>query len=548
MAYGVHDLQIVGITVKTILSLQISHVPGEHGKLELTADLGDSNMDFPIHETGSGQRITLFGKKDNRNDIIFSGIITNLSVESMGKNYHVKITAMTHSYLMDIKKKSRSFQDISMTYGDLIQQIVQEYANAECQILFNDMPLGEIAIQYEETDWQFVKRILSILNVPLVCSEVRENLCIYAGVSKIPEKICVISVETVYKDAEALEYWIENGKSVKDSDFITYGLKLDNHIALYSEVSYRGQELIVGRVDYITEGSTLYEIITLQKMNGIMQKTIYPTELVGTALEGTIIDVKGEKVQIHLRIDDEYQGYDCYWFPFSTPSASSDGSGWYCMPEKGDKVRIYFPSKRTGDVIAISAVSTYAPPQPAGAGRSNPPAGGHSGGSSDSGGDFSGVSSGGGSSFSGGGFGGSSSNSGGNLSGVGYGGAAGAVKDQASADAQAKKQDSKDKMGDPATKYLRTISGQEVKLSPKGIEVICCGNSAKIEILKSGRINLYSQNSILLRAKRNLTMQSNYMINMEAKDNLDMKSSMGGSLCLDKKGNIVIGGTEVYLN
>lgn len=36
MAYGIHDLELKGLQVKTILSVHISHKPGEHGVMELT--------------------------------------------------------------------------------------------------------------------------------------------------------------------------------------------------------------------------------------------------------------------------------------------------------------------------------------------------------------------------------------------------------------------------------------------------------------------------------------------------------------------------------
>lgn len=48
-----------------------------------------------------------------------------------------------------------------------------------------------------------------------------------------------------------------------------------------------------------------------------------------------------------------------YWFKFSTMSASTDGSGWYCMPEIGDSVRAYFPTKDEDEAFAVSAVSGY---------------------------------------------------------------------------------------------------------------------------------------------------------------------------------------------
>lgn len=258
---------------------------------------------------------------------------------------------------MDIKKKARSFQDTSMTYGALVSQIVGEYPGAECQILFADVPLGEIAVQYQETDWQFLKRMLSALHVPLVCSEVRENLCIYAGTAQIPACMDVISVESAWKDMDVLAYWKEIGEKITDTDVIGYRIKLDNRIPLYSDTTFRSRQLTAEKIEYLTIGSTVYEFVTLRRKSGILQKPIYPMQLVGTAFEGTVKEVQGENMKIHLQIDDAYPGDDCYWFPFSTPSASSDGSGWYCMPEVGDRVRVYFPSKRTGDVIAISAVN-----------------------------------------------------------------------------------------------------------------------------------------------------------------------------------------------
>lgn len=97
----------------------------------------------------------------------------------------------------------------------------------------------------------------------------------------------------------------------------------------------------------------------LQNKQGLKVKKQYPMHLIGVALEGSIVDTKADKVLVHLDIDPAFQKSRGYWFPYSTMSASSDGSGWYCMPEKGDVVRVYFPSKYTAQAIALSAVSNY---------------------------------------------------------------------------------------------------------------------------------------------------------------------------------------------
>jgi hypothetical protein len=44
--------------------------------------------------------------------------------------------------------------------------------------------------------------------------------------------------------------------------------------------------------------------------------------------------------------------------------ASEDGSGWYCMPELGDRARIGFPDLNDGNAYASSAVSTYSESDP----------------------------------------------------------------------------------------------------------------------------------------------------------------------------------------
>lgn len=556
MAYGLHDLELTGLQIKTILSVHVIHKPGEHGVMELTADLGEENGDFPIHETESCQKIALFEKRDGKRNPIFCGVVTGLEVQSVGKSYHVKVKAYTYSYLMDIKRKSRSFQDTSMTMGTLASQIAGEYGG-EPQILFPDRAIGEIAVQYDETDWQFLKRMLSTWHIPIVCSEVREGICLYLGTAQIPARQDLFSVEKTWKDLDEMSYWQEAGEGAADEAFIAYRLQLDNHVPLYALVSYRGRSLTAAEIEYKTIGSTVYEFSTLKKKEGILQRTIYPMKLVGSALEGTILNIKGEKVQIHLKIDDGYQGNDCYWFPFSTPSASSDGSGWYCMPEKGDQVRIYFPSKKTGEVIAISAVSTYESPaaNAAGGEKSSAPAQGGmpgSGSSSSHGGSsYGGNSGGGGSSGGGSGSFSGSGSGGGGYSSAGYGGAmagAGAGAALKAGGADTAEDAGKDKMGDPATKYLRVPSGQQIKLAPDGIKILCSGGSVKIEVLKSGKINISASDSIQIAAKNDITLKAKYSMKVQCSKTAYLASQMGGSIYMNEEGKLIIQGTEVHVN
>ncbi|MBX4263002.1 phage tail protein, partial [Clostridium estertheticum] len=45
------------------------------------------------------------------------------------------------------------------------------------------------------------------------------------------------------------------------------------------------------------------------------------------------------------------------WFSYSTVYSSPDGTGWYCMPEVGDVIRLYFPDNEEKNAYAISSAN-----------------------------------------------------------------------------------------------------------------------------------------------------------------------------------------------
>ena len=76
--------------------------------------------------------------------------------------------------------------------------------------------------------------------------------------------------------------------------------------------------------------------------------------LSGVSLEGTVTGVKGTSVTLTIH-KDECSGAG-RWFPYATVYSSPDGSGWYCMPEKGDRVRLYFPSEDADEAYVLNAM------------------------------------------------------------------------------------------------------------------------------------------------------------------------------------------------
>lgn len=82
----------------------------------------------------------------------------------------------------------------------------------------------------------------------------------------------------------------------------------------------------------------------------------YNSFLSGVSINGIITDVSRNMVQADLEADALVSYKSKYFFPFSTVAASPDGSGWYCMPQKGDRMRVFFPTDDETDGYAIANI------------------------------------------------------------------------------------------------------------------------------------------------------------------------------------------------
>ncbi len=70
---------------------------------------------------------------------------------------------------MDIQVKKRSYPNAHRTYEDLVTALVRKYAYGDLiDTLTHDAKLDAFVLQYEETDWAFLKRLASRFGSVLV--------------------------------------------------------------------------------------------------------------------------------------------------------------------------------------------------------------------------------------------------------------------------------------------------------------------------------------------------------------------------------------------
>jgi len=359
MAYTATQIVIAGIAVTEIHELKLSCQAGEHAVLKLSGYVGENTGESTLHELKEYSEITVHINIDGSRRILFSGVITNVKITGKSQTDYLEIEAKSKSFIMDIKKKSRSFQNTNMTIGELVSEIMKDYPESDIKLSIPDKPIGEIAVQYRETDWEFVKRVLSVIHIKIACNQTSNRIQLYAGIPSGEVKQQGSINREILKEMGVYDYWLQEGMDVSDTDFLIYTIETNEMVQIFDQIKYKERDFVVRSTTYEMVKGMLNCICELQRKQGIMEPVKYPMHLIGVALKGKIVDAAGEKVKVHLEIDEGRKSQNVYWFPFSTLSASPDGSGWYYMPEKGDQIRVCFPSKHMKDVIAISAVSTY---------------------------------------------------------------------------------------------------------------------------------------------------------------------------------------------
>lgn len=79
-------------------------------------------------------------------------------------------------------------------------------------------------------------------------------------------------------------------------------------------------------------------------------------EMAGCALSAKVTRVEEDKVQVAIMGDENMEQDINIWYPYATVYSTPDGTGWYCMPEPGDMVRLTVPQQQERDAFVVSSV------------------------------------------------------------------------------------------------------------------------------------------------------------------------------------------------
>ena len=365
------DLFLSTMEVAYFIDVKIKQYPGKHASLYVKAVL-DSDMDENDFH-GISDNVSLQYWKDEEAHVLFYGVIDDLFLDRDGEGKILVLTAWDATMQMDIQRKKRIFQNPEMGVHQLVSEVMKTYIGSDYKIHVPDVPIGELIFQYEETDWEFLKRFLSKYNEMLYSDTTFPDIRFEAGLSPHPEAYCWDALPFVL--SQDLDKFVE--LKVNGMDQLTGSQNTMFEVASYdvvtigSQVIYKGSPWFVESTERIMENGLLKSVYRLRQREGLKVLPYFNQNITGVSIDGTISGVQRDRVQVEMEIEAGDGGSERYWFPFSTVAASSDGSGWYCMPEAGESVRVYFPTDDEKEAYVVTAIKSHEPD----AGNPNDPMG-----------------------------------------------------------------------------------------------------------------------------------------------------------------------------
>ncbi len=360
-AYTQGDILIEPYKFQKITKLKVTRELNEHAKLYISGIIDEENIDKYVETADEDSNISLSLKDDNNSVTdIFQGVVTNISVNADKNVRTLEVEALSRTFLMDIKKISRSFQDENSTYGDIFNVIKSGYNNIQMlDNITNGTKIDKFVVQYKETNWEFLKRLASHFNVPVVSECHLSDIKYSIGNSGCYKTYNLDEYNySIKKGLKEYRLKAQNDVSdLDDIDLISYEVITNKIMYLCNLVNFQGRSLYVYNSEMELKNGVISNKYILRDEKGIKVRKIYNNKIVGMSLKGTVLATQNDKVKVNLEIDGIQDSGAARWFEYSTVYSSEDGTGWYCMPEEGDAVRLYFPDNEEKNAYVISSTN-----------------------------------------------------------------------------------------------------------------------------------------------------------------------------------------------
>lgn len=358
-----YQIKIEPFNFIALQELNIKRKINEHAKATIAMRIKDEWKEqfIGILSKKTWVKVTGLGEQEGNEGVVhtvlFYGLVTDFSFSCNGYETILKLELTSGTVLMDLKPHFRVFQNENAVCAGIHQKLSNTYEGGQVLCVEGDSDKTEgVLIQYKETDWEFLKRIAGRNGRYLVPDALKKGSRYTIGLPGGMKR--TVSLDKIKIKFDMAEYMkkSQNGISnLQSEDMMELILTERELFQLGDSISYQGRDYYIWNIATNYDGAECVHTYYFRTKEALEILPLSHDEITGSSFDATITNVQKDKVQIELDKDEWKAADGKKWFLYSTVYSSSDGTGWYCMPEIGDSVRLYVPEKEEESFV-ISAV------------------------------------------------------------------------------------------------------------------------------------------------------------------------------------------------
>lgn len=340
-------LKIKPVNFKTLLSCNIGKNINDHFTASITGYVSEEEAD-KVLKNGQNANLSISAvMEDNTEVLLFQGIRTNVTIRYDGDTQVLTVCAVSPTALLDGRSWIRTFQGMNQTYRNIVDETLKN--SQRTGIIYTagktEKP-GRIVVQYNESDWKFYKRLAKEIGTVIVADCNNTFPCFYFG---MPERKKVKEVS--YTDIQIRQ--VADMGSVKEEQILISREYLELcDVVRIGERNWR----VYGIIMTFNKGETIFQYSLEQETYKRISCQPENYNVRGVSIFGKVNEVKNGLVRVRLQCDLDQDWGAGFWYNFATIYSAPDGTGWYCMPEPGEDIRLYFPDAAEAHSYVISGV------------------------------------------------------------------------------------------------------------------------------------------------------------------------------------------------
>ena len=361
----VGKIKVTPFEFDSILEIKIIKELNEHSVLYVCGIVRDDKQFTPVSDNTEEVKV----KCENDGKVYFSGVLQSVKVTCVNAIYRLEACAISNTILLDTVKHKRSFQDNSQTYQSIVETVIADNSGS---VTYNAdaLTVENIILQYNETDWEFAKRLASHTNDVLI-PIIDDSPAFHFGAPTSGGA----SLESVDYSISRNFYSIRNfdrpssieeskeGKPLKMTadDVTVFCVETDDYLCDIGEkFSLNGNDLHVCHLSLTFENSALVVVYTLCPKKAVSTPKFYNPSITGLIIDGKVTEVENDTLK--LKLDDnkargvEQDTSEAHFFKYSTNYSMEKNTGWYVMPEENDIVQLLFPIEDEKFAYATSSL------------------------------------------------------------------------------------------------------------------------------------------------------------------------------------------------